>query len=212
MSNRKAGNRRVLVVLLVIVAGMFGFGFVLIPIYRLMANIYGFGGQMQSDDTDRAQARSELDKVIKAGVDSSRTVTVQFMVTGNNTMDLEFRPLTNQLSLNPGQVKEVSYYVKNLSDRKLVLKALPTVSPDVASRYVVRYECPCFYKQVLKPGESKAMSFKLAINRAIPKYLQVLTVSYRLIEQKRSLSLMNKEKLHVPVKDHGLMVRTTALL
>lgn len=211
MSDKKAGNRRVLVVLLVIVAGMFGFGFVLIPIYRLMANIYGFGGQMQADETDRAQARAEMDRLIKSGVDRSRSITVQFMVTGNNSLNLAFRPLTSQLSLNPGEVKEVTYFVKNLSGRKLVLKALPTVSPDTASRYVVRYECPCFYKQVLKPGESKAMTFKLVIDRAIPKYLQVLTVSYRLIEKKQT-ALMSKDKLDVPVKRQFLAARTTALL
>ncbi|MEJ2361811.1 MAG: cytochrome c oxidase assembly protein [Gammaproteobacteria bacterium] len=200
-----------LVVLLVIVAGMFGFGFVLIPIYRLMANIYGFGGQMQADESDRADARKQLEEVIKAGVDKSRKVTVQFMVTGNNTLDLEFRPLINQVNLNPGTVKEVKYFVKNLSDRKLVLKALPTVSPDAATKYVVRYECPCFYRQVLKPGESRSMTFKLAINQAIPRYLQVLTLSFRLIE-KKDTAVIDTDKLEKQARRTRDAAQSTALL
>ncbi|MEJ2450335.1 MAG: cytochrome c oxidase assembly protein [Gammaproteobacteria bacterium] len=211
MSNTKARNRKVLVVLLVIVAGMFGFGFVLIPIYRLMANIYGFGGQMQADESDRADARKQLEEVIKAGVDKSRKVTVQFMVTGNNTLDLEFRPLINQVNLNPGTVKEVKYFVKNLSDRKLVLKALPTVSPDAATKYVVRYECPCFYRQVLKPGESRSMTFKLAINQAIPRYLQVLTLSFRLIE-KKDTAVIDTDKLEKQARRTRDAAQSTALL
>lgn len=186
MSKTQASNRKVLVVLLVIVVGMFGFGFVLIPVYRLMANIYGFGGQMQADESDRADSRSELDKILKEGVDKSRTVTLQFMVTVNTALNLEFRPLTNQLMVHPGEVEEVSYFVKNLSDKDVMLQALPTVSPDAATRFVVRYESSCFQRQLLKPGESKAMSLKLTIDPAIPKELQVLTLSYRMIEKKQA--------------------------
>lgn len=200
-----------LVVLLVIVVGMFGFGFVLIPIYRLMANIYGFGGQMQADDADRADARNALQKVLKEGVDKSRTVTLQFMVTGNITLNLEFRPLENQLSLNPGEVKEVKYFVKNLSDRKLVLQALPTVSPDAATKYVVRYESPCFYRQVLKPGESRAMSMKLAISPAIPRNLQVLTLSYRFIEKKQTAG-HDKAELQMHARGNRLAALPTGLI
>lgn len=197
--------------MLVIVVGMFGFGFVLIPIYRMMANIYGFGGQMKADESSRADARKALDKVIKEGVDKTRKLTLQFMVTGNTTLNLEFRPLTNQLTLSPGEVKEVSYYVKNLSDKKLILRALPTVSPDAATRFVVRYECPCFDRQVLKPGEAKSMSLKLAIDPAIPRQLQVLTLSYRLIA-KRQTSGLNFEVGQAPRQAHEFAVLTTGLI
>jgi cytochrome c oxidase assembly protein subunit 11 len=210
MSKTQTRNRRVLVVLLVIVVGMFGFGFVLIPIYRLMANIYGFGGEMKADESDRADAQRKLEKVLKKGVDKTRTITLQFMVTGNTTLNLEFRPLVTQLMLNPGEVKEVSYFVKNLSDRKLVLQALPTVSPDAAAKYVVRYECPCFGRQVLKPGESKAMPIKLAIDPAIPKQLQVLTLSYRFIEKRQSAN--NSDTFKVRKQADELAALATGLI
>lgn len=185
MTKTRTGNRKLVVVLLVIVAGMFGFGFVLIPIYRIMANVYGFGGQVHGDVSDQAETRAKLDKLLKGGVDKTRSVTLEFMVTANSALNLEFRPLTDQLTLHPGEVIEATYFVKNLSDRKLMLQALPTVSPNVAGKYVVRYECPCFQRQVLKPGESRAMSLKLAIDPALPKEVQVLTLSYRLIEKKQ---------------------------
>ena len=65
MSKTKTRNRRVVVVLLVVVLGMFGFGFVLIPIYRMMANIYGFGGEMHADESSRAKTQDQFEKVLK---------------------------------------------------------------------------------------------------------------------------------------------------
>lgn len=174
-----------MLVLLVIVVAMFGFGFVLIPIYRVMANACGFGAQAQGIGSGQALSRAALERVEKKGVDKTRSVTLEFIVTDNSALNLEFRPLTDQVSLHPGEVKEISYFIKNLSDKELILQALPTVSPDVAAKYVVRYEGPYFRRQVLKPGESKTMSLKLAIDPALPKGLQVLTLSYRLIEKKQ---------------------------
>lgn len=174
-------------VLLVVVLGMFGFGFVLIPIYRMMANIYGFGGEMHADESSRAKTQDQFEKVLKKGVDKTRTVTLQFMVTDNSALNVEFRPLNNQVMMNPGEVKEVSYYVKNLSDKKMVLQAVPTVSPDMASKYLARNECRCFGRQVLKPGESKAMPVKIVIDPGLPRRIQVLTLSYRVIEKRQTV-------------------------
>lgn len=185
MSKTKTRNRRVVVVLLVAVLAMFGFGFVLIPIYRLMANIYGFGGEMHATGSGRIEARNLLEQVVKKGVDKSRTVTLQFIVTENAALNLEFRPLITQIKVNPGEVKEASYFVKNLSDQKVVLQAIPTVSPDTASKFLARDECTCFDRQELKPGESKAMPVKIVVDPDMPRNIQVLTLSYRVIEKKQ---------------------------
>ncbi len=210
MSKAKTRNRNVVVVLLVIVLGMFGFGFVLIPIYRMMANIYGFGGEMQADETSHAEAQNLLKQVVKKGVDTSRKVTLQFIVTENTALNVEFRPLTNQIVVNPGEVKEVSYFVKNLSDKKMLLQAISTVSPDTASKYVARDECSCFNGQTLKPGESKAMPVKIAIDPGMPIRIQVLTLSYRLIVKKQTADI--SKGLNVGRQASKFAVQTTGLI
>jgi cytochrome c oxidase assembly protein subunit 11 len=210
MSKTKIRNHRVVVVLLVIVVGMFGFGFVLIPIYRMMANIYGFGGEMHADESGRGEAQNLFKQVVKKGVDKSRTVTLQFMVTGNTAMNLEFRPLMNQVKVNPGEVKEVSFFVKNLSGRKMVLQAIPTVSPDSASKFLARNECICFTRQVLKPGESKAMPVKVAIDPDMPRNIQVLTLSYRFIEKRQTVDISDEMSVRKQVA--SFVAPTTGLI
>jgi len=183
MSKTVSRNRRVVVVLLVVVLGMFGFGFVLIPIYRMMANIYGFGGETQVTESQQALARKQFEQVQHRGVDTTRSVNVQFIVIDNSALRLDFHPLTRQVRLNPGEVKEVSFSVKNLSDRQMFVQAIPAVSPDSASKFLARDECDCFEKQTLKPGESREMPVKIVVDQAIPRNMQVLTLSYRLIEK-----------------------------
>jgi len=181
MTGANKRNRRVLVVLLAIVIGMFVFGFVLIPIYRVMSNVYGFGGQTHRPDSDELARRQA--HALRAGVDRTRSIALQFIVTDSSALELEFRPLTSHMKVNPGEVKEVIYYVRNLSGRKLELRALPSVSPDAATRYLVSIESFCCKRMVLDAGEAKEMPVKFVIDPDIPRTMQVLTLSFRFIMQ-----------------------------
>lgn len=183
MSKTTSRNRKLLVVLLAIVVGMFGFGYVLIPIYRLMANVYGFGGETRVSESEQAKARKQFEEVQQKGVRASRWVDVQFIVIDNIALKLDFHPVTNKLKLHPGEVKEVKYIVRNLSDKKMIVQALPAITPDRASKYLVRNECDCFDNQMLKPGEIREMPVKVVIDQGIPRNIHELTLSYRLIEK-----------------------------
>jgi len=112
--------------------------------------------------------------------------------------------------VNPGEVKEVSYFVKNLSGKNMVLQAIPTVSPDAASKFVVRDECSCYDRQTLKPGESKAMPVKIAIDPDMPRKIQVLTLSYRLIVKKQTANVV--KELNVCKQVRTFAVQTTGLI
>lgn len=182
MSETQRKNKRVLAVSLFVVLGMFGFGFALIPLYNVFCDAFGINGRITSIEDGSYNVRTEVKKALQNGVDKSRTVTMQFLVTENHALDLEFRPLIKQVEVNPGEVKEVAYYVKNLTDKEQVLQAIPNISPGAATKYLAKIECFCFNKQVLKPGEAKAMPLKFVVNAAIPKNIPVLTLSYRFIE------------------------------
>jgi cytochrome c oxidase assembly protein subunit 11 len=182
MGKTQNNNRKVLLVSLLVVGGMFGFGFALIPLYNVFCDAFGINGRITSIEDGSYNTRNEVKRALQSGVDTSRKITMQFLVTDNHALDVEFRPLIKQMTMNPGEVKTVAYYVKNLTDKEMVLQAIPNVTPGNAVKYLAKIECFCFNKQVLKPGEAKAMPLKFVVNSAIPKNIPVLTLSYRFIE------------------------------
>ena len=177
MNKTPARHRRVLLVTLAVVSGMFGFGFALVPIYNIMADAMGFNGRVAQKTS---VADREGNQTLTAGqIDKSRLVTLQFVVTDNPALSLEFRPLINQVRVNPGEVKEVAYYVKNLSDKEMVVQAIPGVLPGTAASYLKWLVS--LDKERLGPGEAKTLPLKVVVTSALPKRIEIITLSYRLI-------------------------------
>ena len=83
-SRRQRENRRLTGKLLVFVAGSFAFGFALVPLYRVLCQVTGFGDQKL------------LGKAVSATrvgtVDTARTVTVEFVANLPTVGNWEFRP------------------------------------------------------------------------------------------------------------------------
>ena len=164
------------------VVAMFGFGFALIPLYDVFCDVLGINGSYQSIEDGTYDAKAETERALKNGIDKSRTITMQFLVTDNEALDLEFRAETKSLTMNPGQIKEVNYYVKNRSNKTMVLQAIPDITPNLAKKYLAKIECFCFRQQTLQPGEEKEMPLRFVVNSALPETIPVLTLTYRFID------------------------------
>ena len=182
MSDVDNKNKRVVGGASFVVIAMFGFGFALVPLYDLFCDVLGINGSYQAIEDGTYDAGAESERALKNGVDKSRTLTMQFLVTENDALNLEFRALTNKLSFYPGEVQEVSYYVKNLSSKPMVIQAIPDISPNLAKKYLAKIECFCFKKQTLEPGEAKEMPLRFVVNSVIPDSIPVLTMTYRYID------------------------------
>jgi len=179
MTSVQKRNRRLLVVLLVVVVGMFGFGFVLIPIYRVMSNVYGFGGENHRED--EAKLASQREHAMRAGVDKTRTINLQFEVIDNSALQVEFRPMQRQFDVHPGELREVNYYLRNLSGHELQVQGLASVTPDIGARYLVSMGSMCCRPIALKAGQGRMLAVKVVIDPDVPARIQVLTLSYRLV-------------------------------
>ncbi|MGD8784069.1 MAG: cytochrome c oxidase assembly protein [Thioalkalispiraceae bacterium] len=185
MSNNdktESANKKVLGVSGLVVIAMFGFGFALIPLYDVFCDAFGLNGSYQEIEDGTYDSAAETERALNNGVDESRTITMQFLVTDNPALDLEFSSKTKRLTMNPGQIKEVSYYVKNRSNKPMVLQAIPDVTPNLAKKYLAKIECFCFRKQTLQPGEEKEMPLRFVVNSALPESIPVLTMTYRFID------------------------------
>jgi cytochrome c oxidase assembly protein subunit 11 len=166
MSARSA-NRRLVVKLIVVAIGMFGFGFALAPMYTKLCELTGLNNLQTSDAAS-----------LNTQVDRSRTITVQFDANLRNELPWSFRPLTKSMQVHPGQLVNVVYEVKNASDSDLFGQAIPSYGPQVAGRYFKKLECFCFTRQELKPNETRQMPVVFVVEAGLPADVHTITLSY----------------------------------
>lgn len=161
----------------VLVIGMFGFGFAMVPLYDLLCSVTGLNGST----TGRVKDVSQF-----AGlVDYDRIITVEFDATNNADLPWEFHPMTKKVDVHPGEISEVSYYAKNNSDKTIIAQAIPGVTPWQATNHFNKTECFCFVQQKLEPGESREMALRFVIDPDLPKEFKTITLSYTFMDTDR---------------------------
>lgn len=164
------GTRRLVIRLLLVVAAMFAFGFALVPIYDVMCQAFGINGKT-AGAYDGAQS-----------IDVSRRVRVQFLATNAADMVWEFRPLGDEVLVNPGVSTEMLFVAHNPTDRPMTAQAIPSVAPSKAAAYFHKTECFCFSQQVLQPGERIEMPVRFIVDRDLPADVHHLTLAYTLFD------------------------------
>lgn len=162
-------NSRLALKLAAVALGMFGFGYLLVPIYEVFCEVTGLRGETGVVSTTDAAA---------ATVDLERLVTVEFDSNVNGTLPWRFGPLQKQVQVHPGQIIEVEYFAENTSDRPIAGQAVPNVIPTPASVYFNKTECFCFTQQVLAPGERRIMPVRFIVDPDMPGRYTRLTLSY----------------------------------
>lgn len=168
----KPNNSKVIKKLVLVVFAMFGFGFALVPLYDVFCDITGLNGK--TNDVGVAYEDE--------GIDTSRTVKVQFITRMAKGIPWQFEPVINEISVHPGEVKFVSFYAKNTSKRDIVGQAVPSVSPGLAAGYFQKIECFCFTQQPLKAGEEVEMGLQFYVDIDLPSEINTLTLSYTLYD------------------------------
>jgi len=171
-----AHNAKMLGKLVVVAAGMFAFGYALIPIYKHICEITGINilalGEKQVPGGSTAKANSQ--------VDLSRTVTVEF--DANARGPWEFRPAQASIQVHPGQLATVMYEFQNVQNRTMAAQAIPSYAPRNAAAHFNKLECFCFSQYTLAPGEKKQWPVAFVIDPKLPKDVTTITLSYTFFE------------------------------
>ena len=167
--DRRKQNRTLLLKLCVIAAGMFGFGYALVPFYDRICEAAGLRNIAQADEVTNTQ------------VDLARAVRIEF---DSNVRKLPwtFRPLEAVVDVHPGEVRQVVYEIANTTDRAMTGQAIPSYGPAYAAQYFRKLECFCFAQQTLAPGEKRRMPVVFVVDRALPKEIGTITLSYTFFE------------------------------
>lgn len=158
--------------ILLVVVGMFGFGYALVPLYDVFCDITGINGKT---NTEAAVYKPQ-------DIDETRTITVDFITRTNSGMPWEFTAQTRKVDVHPGQMSEVAFYVKNPTQRDIIAQAVPSVSPGTASLYLNKTECFCFQHQPLKAGEEAIMPMVFYIDPQLPEDITFFTLQYTLYD------------------------------
>lgn len=165
-------NNKMVIKLVVIVFGMFGFGFALVPLYDVFCDVTGINGK-----TENTAAVYE-----SVEIDESREITVEFITRTNTGMPWEFRAQTSRMKVHPGELNTVSFYVRNPASNNMMAQAIPSVSPGMAALYLNKTECFCFNQQPLSAGAEAYMPMQFYVDPQLPEDISYFTVQYTLFD------------------------------
>lgn len=169
----RAGNRTMMGKLLVIAVLMFGFGFALVPLYRLICDVTGINFLTKRDEAVEQFARNTQ-------VDTSRKVTIEF--DANSQGPWRFRPKANSVDVHPGELVTMVYEIRNTTGRTMVGQAIPSYAPKASEQYFRKLECFCFEQQTLAANESREFPVVFVVDPKVPDRVQSITLSYTFFE------------------------------
>jgi cytochrome c oxidase assembly protein subunit 11 len=166
--------------LTVVAAGMFAFGYALVPMYKAICEFTGINvlalGERSVTGTGNARATIPTN----TQVDTSRTITVEF--DANARGPWQFRPAQRSVQVHPGEMVTVMYEFENVQDRAMSAQAIPSYAPRQAAAHFNKIECFCFNQYTLAPGEKKQWPVVFVVDPKLGREVTTITLSYTFFE------------------------------
>jgi len=190
--DKRAGNRVVASLFIVVAAGMLGLSFAAIPLYRVFCQTTGYGG---TPNTGRAAA---------PGGDG-KTIRVRFNADVYPGLPWIFTPDQTEVVVPLGEEQLASYTAQNKARSAVTGIALYNVTPEKTAKYFHKSACFCFNKQILQPGEKENFPLTFWVDPAIghdPETadVQTITLSYtffRTLDDAERSGVLSKAGPHV---------------
>lgn len=165
------GTRALTLRLVLVAVGMFGFGYLLVPLYDVFCEITGLGGRT-----------NEQPATIAAAPDERRSIDLEFVTTVNQAAPWTFEPKVHGMTVHPGGLYEATFIATNLSDRAKVAQAVPSVVPQQAAEHFKKLDCFCFTTQDFEPNETRELLVRFIVEREVSEYVDTITLSYTLFD------------------------------
>jgi cytochrome c oxidase assembly protein subunit 11 len=162
-------NRKTLLILLLIVAGMVVLVAFTPRLYRAFCEATGFNGTTQRADRAPGAVPGQ--------------VKVQFDANVHPGLPWRFEPEQVSVIVAPGAQTKIFYRAQNLSARAITGQAVYNVSPDIVGKYFKKIQCFCFTEQTLQPGQTVDMPVVFFVDPAIKQDVDArnvheITLSY----------------------------------
>lgn len=160
------------IILSMIVVGMFGFGFALVPFYNALCKVAGLNGKTQINDVILPDIP----------IDGERLITVELISALNEDMPANFYPQAKKFTIHPGQFVETNFWVENLSDQHITFQAIPSVAPGLAGNHVKKQVCFCFQNQDIDANQKMKLPLRFTVHPDLPKKYSTVTLAYTLFD------------------------------
>ena len=170
--------------MLFLAAAMFGFGYLMVPLYDIICEVTGLNGKTGRISVAESQVQLERSQAYQNGVAIEREITVEFVGIVSAGGNWEFQPNERTMKVRPGEQYVTSYFAKNLSTIPVVGQASPSVSPSAAARYFNKTECFCFTRQEFEAKGGRDMPVAFVIDPKIPANVDRVTLSYTFFKSK----------------------------
>jgi cytochrome c oxidase assembly protein subunit 11 len=172
----RTDNIRMVGKLAVVAAGMFAFGYALIPIYKHICEATGINvlsvGEQRVPGGGAPAGNTQTD--------TSRTITVEF--DANVRGPWEFKPAKRSLQVHPGELATVMYEFQNTQNRRMSAQAIPSYAPHQAAAHFNKLECFCFKQHTLEPGEKRQWPVAFVVDPKLSRDVTTITLSYTFFE------------------------------
>ena len=180
--NLRSENLKMVSKLAVVTAGMFCFGYALIPIYKHICEITGINILSVSERMVPGNGTTGAAVKLPANsqIDTTRTITVEF--DANARGPWEFKPQKSAIQVHPGELATVMYEFQNVQNRRMAAQAIPSYAPHQAASHFNKLECFCFNQYTLEPGEKKQWPVSFVIDPKLSKDVTTITLSYTFFE------------------------------
>lgn len=172
-----SANTSLKIKLSLVALAMFGFGYAIVPLYRIFCDVTGINVLALGD---RFIESSGSYKPLNTQVDTTRTVTVEF--DANARGPWRFKPEKGSLRVHPGELTTVMYEFQNMQDRSVTAQAVPSYAPEQAGPNFHKVECFCFKQHTLAPGEKKSWPVVFVVDGDLPRDVKTITLSYTFFE------------------------------
>ncbi|MCZ8375972.1 MAG: cytochrome c oxidase assembly protein [Beijerinckiaceae bacterium] len=171
-----ARNRRVAAYVVTGFCVMLGASFAAVPLYDLFCRVTGYGG------TTMVATRAP-DRV------TERVFKIRFDANVASGLNWRFEPEVPEITIRAGEVKTVSYTLRNPGTQPTTGIASYNVTPDQTGAYFNKIACFCFTEQTLQPGEARTEEVVFFVDPDIAKNreldnIRTITLSYTFFPSK----------------------------
>ena len=160
-------------------AGMVLFTIALIPLYDVFCEVTGLNGRSAGLSQAASTSKTTPQTISQALIDESIR-RIQFVTQTGAGLPVRFQSLESQQGIAPGGKQQVMFRFQNLSDKPVVVKAVPSVSPAQASRHLLKIECFCFQALTLAAKETQDIPVVYFLSASFPDEISSLTLAYNL--------------------------------
>ncbi len=173
-ADHSASNRSLVAQLVILTVAMFGFGFLLVPLYDVFCELTGFAGR---PNTEAA--------VVEEAPDLTRDIRIEFITVVNDYARFEFAADVDSMTVNPGKMYYATFTAKNLAGEHKIAQAVPSITPSTAAEYFKKIECFCFSSQEFTANEGRAMPLQFIVDPNLPDYIDTITLQYTFFDTAR---------------------------